>query len=218
MPKLIALIVILLLMTTGFYKLGAWQWGRMQERQAQIVAMEHERAQNRVSMTGVFDHNREVVLESQMRGREAGYRILTPLVIDRGVEVIVDRGWIKRSFQEGFLDAYKTQGVVTVEGVAVEPPTRHGWIVGPVEGVGAAPVLQFLDLSRIPTDDNHPRNMNHYVQADKNITPNVQAFLSPLPNAEKHREYALTWFSFAVINTIGGIILVYRLARKRKKA
>lgn len=215
MPKIIILIVTLLLMLSGFTRLGFWQLSRMHEKEAQIAVMQVERANQKITVSGTFDHSREVVLESQFRGRESGYRILTPLIMSAGQEVIVDRGWIPRSFTEDFLTAYKASGSVSVQGVKVVPPVRHGWIEGSIYGAGAATVLQFLDLTAIPRG-KYPRETGFYVQATEDITPQVDAFLTPLPDAARHGEYALTWFSFALITLIGGSVLVYRTLRTRR--
>ena len=47
--------------------------------------------------TGYFDTRHQILLADQVRGTQAGYHVWTPLVLDNGLRVMVDRGWVARS-------------------------------------------------------------------------------------------------------------------------
>ncbi|RJS94332.1 SURF1 family protein [Salinisphaera sp. Q1T1-3] len=46
---------------------------------------------------GRYDPHHQVLLADQVDGTRNGYRVWTPLVLDSGVRVMVDRGWIAKS-------------------------------------------------------------------------------------------------------------------------
>lgn len=94
--------------------LGMWQHDRheqRQERNARIEAhaaadpvpveevarpgesWESEAEWTRVTATGHYDPDHEVVVKFQQRGSSPGVDVVTPLVLDSGVAVLVDRGW-----------------------------------------------------------------------------------------------------------------------------
>lgn len=47
-----------------------------------------------VDASGHYDARRQILLDNQPRQRVPGYRVWTPLVLDAGGWVIVDRGWV----------------------------------------------------------------------------------------------------------------------------
>ena len=46
-----------------------------------------------VAASGHFDGERQVVLDNMTRGEQAGFRVLTPFLLDDGRLILVDRGW-----------------------------------------------------------------------------------------------------------------------------
>ena len=198
------LLVSFLLAEAVLLKLGFWQYHRMHERQAERAAYFATIDKRLTTVTGVFDTSREAVWESQDSPKgESGYRILTPLVNHAThTEVIVDRGWIERSFEPGFLAAYAPPaGEVSVTGLMKTPPTRHGWLKGPTEGRGAAHVIQFLDLSHIPPLAGVKR-LPTYLQARSATNPHVQAFLVVPVGGDQNQQYMYTWFGLALMLVI----------------
>lgn len=213
--KTLFLIVVLILAEALLLRLGYWQYGRMLEKEAEKQEFMTTLDARTKTYDGVFDHNREVVLESQQKGNEYGYRILTPLLTENA-EVIVDRGWVRRSFRPDFLDAYKTTGPVTVTGVERTPPAlKQTFLMGPIEGAGAegVRVLKVLKLDEIPEAEAY-RRQKDYLQATSQTHPNVDAFFVPPKGGAKHKEYMLTWWSLAVIFPL----LALGAFRRRRKA
>lgn len=47
-------------------------------------------------VSGRFQSERQILLSDQLNGTRTGYRIWTPLLLDTGVRVMVDRGWVAR--------------------------------------------------------------------------------------------------------------------------
>lgn len=51
----------------------------------------------RYIVSGHYDAAHQLLLSDQVRGTQNGYRVWTPLVLDSGVRVMVDRGWVPKS-------------------------------------------------------------------------------------------------------------------------
>ncbi|MES1924887.1 SURF1 family protein [Salinisphaera sp. T31B1] len=47
-------------------------------------------------VSGQYDRAHQIVLNDQVNGQALGYRIWTPVILDNGVRVMVDRGWVPR--------------------------------------------------------------------------------------------------------------------------
>lgn len=94
--------------------LGAWQLNRAEQKQALFddfaatdAAVELEggsagldslRRYAAVRATGAYLPQRQFLLDNMVQDGQAGYRVLTPLLLDPGRAVLVDRGWIPRDF------------------------------------------------------------------------------------------------------------------------
>jgi surfeit locus 1 family protein len=72
-----------------------------------------------VVASGVFDHSNQIAIRNQYVDGQYGFHLLTPLVLESGTAVLVDRGWIPaegNSTREGW-SRYDENGLITVEGV-----------------------------------------------------------------------------------------------------
>lgn len=170
----------------------------------------------RVLADGRFDPTREAVLESQLGpDGDPGYRIVTPLII--GVsEVLVDRGWVPREFTPNFLDKY-TPSHHQFTAVVRSFPTRHGWLQGPTENYGAAHTLVFFDPAAIPLKPGIER-LGYYLQASSKTHEHVEAFVTTPAESitpDRHRQYALTWFSCAALWLACGVYYAFSVLRVR---
>ena len=112
-PKWVAGHVIVVVATIAFLLLGFWQVDRNDEkhargprRQGRVRRRPRPRsvrpARNRlpgqrVEASGTYDADSEVLLRNRVRDGEGGYELLTPLVLDDGTAVVVDRGWVPRN-------------------------------------------------------------------------------------------------------------------------
>ena len=94
--------------------LGTWQVDRAGEKQAlfddfaaggEAVALEANsrgleelRRYAPVRAMGRYLADRQFLLDNMVAGGQAGYRVITPLLIAEGHAVLVDRGWLPRDF------------------------------------------------------------------------------------------------------------------------
>lgn len=68
--------------------------------------------------TGHYDTKHQLLLDDQIQGTQAGYRVWTPLILDSGVKIMVDRGWIERPEETGQVkpDPDAPDGKITIKG------------------------------------------------------------------------------------------------------
>lgn len=93
---------------------------------ADVVADEFD--YRRVTATGRFRHDREMLVGPRMRDGEQGYMVITPLEREggEGATVLVNRGWIKKSMRD---QARRPDGLpdgkVKVEGLLRKPWVKN---------------------------------------------------------------------------------------------
>ena len=202
-------------------RLGVWQMHRMEQKEAEKSAFMDSLDARTTTLKGHFDHSREVALESQQRRNDYGYRILTPFLTATR-EVIVDRGWVHRSFAPNYLERFrvsdgKNPDTITVTGVMRTPPElQQTFLKGPTESAGGegVRVLKYIKLDELPPHPTLPRAEN-YLQATSSPHPNVDAFYVPPEGGAQHKEYMLTWFGLAVVLPF---LLLIILRRRRRQA
>ncbi len=211
--------------------LGIWQLDRLKQRRAsnaQVTATQAmpplklpaqasendltEMQYRRVSATGTFDATHQVVLLNQYNDGQYGYHLLTPLILQGGQAVLVDRGWIppENSGSPSAWRKYDVPGTVTVEGII-----QLGATATAVFGAAADPTLTpgqtgldrwiYINLQRLAQQMPYPI-MPVYIEPD----PNANATDPPIPSQDQpdlsdgpHLSYAIQWFSFAAIMLVG---------------
>jgi cytochrome oxidase assembly protein ShyY1 len=151
-----------------------------------------------------------------VRDGQGGYDILTPLVLDDGTAVIVDRGWVERSqVDSGRSDLTPPSGPVTVRGtLGTTSPLQPDDTVDERNGRLALPRV---DVDRIRRDATHDLRNVYLTAQSQDPAPanNVPALPTPPPSDDvNHLEYAFQWFAFALIPLIGWPIVLWRISRK----
>ncbi len=211
--------------------LGTWQLQRLQwkdaliaERQAQstapamalpaVIGDPAALAFRRVRVTGRFLHARELYLTGRSHKRQIGVHVVTPLLLEDGRALLVDRGWVPMEKRdparraEGQLD-----GSVTLEGLLrlggwtgsawLRPENRSAentWIwVDPPAMTAAAGLEQPVTAL--------------YLAAGPAANPGGlpkggQTVVAP---RNDHLKYALTWFALA-----GALLVIFTLFHYRR--
>src|SRR5207244_3930590 len=111
-PRSLAVAVIVIAAAGACVRLGFWQLSRLEHKRRLNAAMQQALAQpptavtdprrlpdsllhRRVSVRGVFDERRQVLLVGRSHAGEPGVHVVTPLVSERdSIAVLVDRGWL----------------------------------------------------------------------------------------------------------------------------
>jgi surfeit locus 1 family protein len=196
--------------------LGVWQLYRLQWKEA-LIAERIERTTaaaialpgpdvdvsnleyRHVVATGEFLHDQETFLGARSLNGNAGYHLVTPLKLDDGRVLLIDRGWIpleRKSPDKRALG--EVPGQVTVDGVIRLKGTQN-WLVPDNRPdlnfffwADLAGIAQLKGLSNVET--------RYFVEAGPAKNPGGfpiggQTRID-LPN--DHLQYAITWFCLAV--------------------
>lgn len=206
-------------------KLGLWQLDRADEkRQLLAVYQQQENIPARplssiiggtlspyqkVIVKGVFDKEKYWLLDNKNREGQVGYEVLMPLITDSQT-LLVNRGWVKALPLREQLPTFTTPEVpVSIEGYVAKPSKNplinHG--KSDLSLLWPKRVLS-LDLAQAETALGKP--LLPWVVRINDESPG--AFVTQWPvistKPEKHRGYALQWFSMAlVLLVLYGVVL-----------
>ncbi len=169
---------------------------------------------------GTYLPEDEVLVRSRSLQGAPGAWVLTPLLIDDGTALVVNRGWIPASGPPTLpAGAEAPTGVVTVRGLLVQGDTRGSF--GPVDASGTRlATLARADLNRLQEQvdqDLFPLYLRLQQQAPT-ITPPPYPLPEPTRDEGPHLSYAGQWFLFTAIALIGYPLLIKRSARARQLA
>lgn len=170
-------------------------------------------------VSGHFEPDRQILLSDQLHGPRIGYRVWTPLVLDNGIRVMVDRGWIPRSAPgQARPDPPAPRERVQIEGFWVRfPQPALAWGTSADCGAGSWPrLLSYPDAATVrcqyatPLLNGllllNPNNAHGFVREwddEKDVVG-----LSPFA----HYAYASQWFLMALV--AGVIVIVVNLRRR----
>ncbi len=164
---------------------------------------------SRVRATGVFDHGREMLLDPRSFRGQPGAHVLTPLGLDGGGVLLVDRGWVPRVFRDpATRPAGQVAGRVEVIGILRTDGRKSDWIPDNQPDKGN---WYYVDIARMAARAGLAGVRPWFVEAGP--APNPGGWprgghtLTPLPN--NHLGYILTWYGLAVALAV--IYVIYHL-------
>lgn len=207
--------------------LGRWQLDRASEKQARQALYDARLGETPLTLTGsvpsadplIYRRVRasgrwlgeaQIFVDNQIRDARAGFHVITPLRLDDGSAVLVNRGWIARDHGYPRPPQVDTPaGRAEVSGIASRPPARY-LELSPhtVEGN----VWQNLSIERYGA---HARLalLPVVILADRPGEGLAPVRERPDAGVAKHHEYALTWFSLAITVLVLWIGLNLRRSR-----
>jgi surfeit locus 1 family protein len=222
-------------------RLGIWQLDRLDQRRAttahyvqmqaapplrlpgdagqDLTSMEY----HAVTATGRYDFSQQVALRNQAYHDEYGYHLLTPLVLDDGAAVLVDRGWIPAEGNDSPA-AWSTYDEVPEAGVSgiIRLSRAKAEVGGETDpplppGQTRLDTWFFPDIPRIQQQVSY-RLIPVYIQLNEDQS-DVQPPVPDQPDVDltegPHQSYAIQWFSFAAILFIGYPFYIRRHAREK---
>jgi surfeit locus 1 family protein len=183
-----------------------------------------------IDAVGHFDGQRVVLLDNRLRDGVAGYEVLTPLVIAAdGRALLVNRGWVAAPAHRDQLPQVVTpQGEVRVTGLAAIPSARFielragtddavRWQNWTLERAGERWGIELMPFAMLQTGqavaaDGVAGASRSASTSGRALEQDGLARVWPRPDVgiDKHRGYALQWFSFALIATVVWFVLSLR--------
>lgn len=162
-----------------------------------------------VRLAGRFLHDQEMYLAARSYRGQAGSHVVTPLVLDDGRTILVDRGWVPPNrIDPTARRAGQVQGAVTVEGL-LRP---GGWRGSPMFKPTNQPdqrLWVWPDLPEMATKAGLEQAVQTvYVAADAEANPGGYPIggQTQVTLSNNHLQYALTWYALAVV-----LLVIYLL-------
>ena len=198
---------------------------------------ERRLAFRRVTVTGRFAPEVELLLRNRAYQGRPGWHVLTPLVLGDPANgdgeangagdppaILVDRGWVPQPLDTPpVVDAAPPAGEVRLQGVLVpEQDPATGPLAGlapsdPEEGVLQRAFL--VDVERISQQLPYDLLPAYLVVTDMEPAPARDLPVPPeppAPGAAPHLAYAVQWFIFAAIGIIGYALLLRRRLQEQR--
>jgi cytochrome oxidase assembly protein ShyY1 len=173
-------------------------------------------AWTRVSVTGHYDEAHEVLARARTVNDDIGFEIVTPLVLDNGTAILIDRGWLPSP----------------ADGVSppVIPPAPTGSVTvdGRIHASESRPDAPQLFAGRVSVRRIAPASVasglpypiyGAYVTMDTQTPAKDPRFVGVSPdyeNSAMNAGYVAQWWSFAVLTLVGFVYLVIKEARIRQ--
>ena len=223
-PTLAALFFFVLTLS-----LGNWQSGRAdtkRELQARYDAAAREAPihvgsdlldrdsvlYRKLEVEGVFDDRQTILIDNRVLNGVAGYHVLTPLRIQGGgVSILVNRGWVATGRTRDQVPTPPSPaGVVSLEGMAVDPHTRY-FELADTEPQGR--VWQNLDFERYAKTRGLQLQPVLLLQTSEQADGLRRSWPRPDTGVESHVSYAFQWYSLAATLIVLWLIINTRRCR-----
>jgi surfeit locus 1 family protein len=203
--------------------LGLWQTRRAAEKDRLQATLDLRAAQpalgvpplpatadavalRRVTARGEYAERFGILLDNKVHRGRVGYEVVTPLRLAGGtVHVLVNRGWVAAGRTRDEVPAVPApRGPQTVEGVAVVPAAR---VYELAADVPRNAVWQHLVLERYRAWSG--LELAPFVLQQTNDAGDglAREWDRPDAGADRHRSYALQWFSLAALAVVLYVVL-----------
>jgi len=216
----LALTVIVAIVCVG---LGLWQWARREEAVSALQLIEQNYDTEPVDYAEAMGESREfdpadewlpVLLEGEYRSEDQllararprdgrpGFAVLTPLQLDDGSIVVIDRGWLPTGSAQDFPDVVPVAPTGNVEVIARLKPGEPT-----IAGRGApAGQVATINLPQIADLVGSEVEISAYGQLIREEPAPAQRPLPeqrPIRDEGPHLSYTFQWYVFALLAFIG---------------
>jgi surfeit locus 1 family protein len=222
-PTALGMHAIVLLVVAVLVSLGQWQVGRLQEaRSSNALLAERMQAApvdlvavarsgpldidalefRRVTATGTFLANEEVLQRNRIDRGRSGFDVLTPFDLGDGTTVLVRRGWVPSALDTPPVEeARPSEGLVTITGLVERSVPQPAFGArDPEDGV----LLRVFhpDTSRLDRQMSGsllPMVLRLDAETDDRAMTLPAAPSPPTLDQGSHLSYAVQWHLFAVL-------------------
>ncbi len=212
--------------------LGVWQLERREEKHALLDRIASRAAaapapieillatgddfaaHRQVTARGTFDHAKEVYVYAPRTDggpTRQGKKVVTPFALGSGGTILVDRGWVDEAWPSTNKTFPEPKGEVDVEGV-LRPSSLSRTFTPPADT--AKRMLFVRDSAAIARLAGVALKSQLILEA-ANRLGNPEPLSTKLDIPDNHLNYALTWFSLALVLLV--IYLRYHYVRGRLK-
>ncbi len=225
MSRILPALAVLLLLPL-FIALGVWQLHRAAEKE-RLAALYAQRAQEppldriageglpyrRVVLAGRFDPHRLIFLDNQVHQGRPGFHVLTPFQVEGSKRwLLVNRGWVPQGMSREVLPPVETPRQPVEIAGTLRPPPKGGILLGEMDTPGWPKVVQRIDLKRLSGQLGRPLEPL-VVYLDPQSPYGFVRDWPPLDTgADRHRAYALQWFTMAA-----ALLVLYGVFALRRK-
>lgn len=222
-PRWLGLALFAAVLATVSIQLGNWQFDRREERRANnelirehlglspvaldaVSSVGGRLSKNSewipVTVSGTYAPELEFTVKYQVRNRQAGVEVVTPLKVDSGGVVLINRGWMP--------SANTTQRPENIDPPPTGPVTLTGWLRTNSGAEGGAIRVSEGQVRAISTEgvrdwvgqDMYPG----YIDLQNQIPPSdssLQSRPDPDLSGGPHFFYGLQWYFFAGLAIFG---------------
>ena len=215
---------VLILIALGIWQVQRLHWkeGLIAQRDAAVAAPPIAPPQSfdaarslefhHIVAEGVFRNDKELYLAASSDSGEAGYQVVTPLVMSDGRTMFVNRGFVPSELKDPSKRAAgELTGTQRVVGLLRLPSQTKPSFFLP-DNRPDLNLWFWVDLPAMAKAAGVADPVPFYVDADK--TPNPGGWpkggITRLDLPNDHLQYAITWFSLAV-----ALIVIYVLYHRR---
>jgi surfeit locus 1 family protein len=209
--------------------LGRWQLSRAAQKEALQAAMDSQQSNfvvdvaalrgtidatplvhQRALLKGTWVPERTVYLDNRQMNARVGFFVMTPLQLDGGGAILVQRGWVPRHFDNrNALPAVITPaGNVQVEGHIAPPPSKLYEPGSP----SAGPIRQNVDLVEFAAESGLallPVTLQQTGAASEGV---LREWPAVNLGVDKHYGYAFQWFGLSAL--IASLYLWFQIIRR----
>lgn len=226
LPTLIVLPVLALLLALGFWQLDRREWkhdliATLEEREAASPVALPEPVEpaalefSRVALTGELLHERELYWTARTRDGVSGYHVLTPMRLEDGREVILDRGWLapgdlERAGRQEALPEGEVTVVASVRSGGWDGPGWASWLRPVNDPDGNRWLWPDLEAMADVTGLERPVTEAYFIAEPGELPSPPLALGSGIELRDNHLQYAVFWFTMA-----GALLLIYVLFHRR---
>lgn len=232
-PRWIAFTLAIVAVMALMLAAARWQWHRHQDRQDRNEVIDARRSEppvpvesvlglsgfdadrdewRAVQATGTYLADGQVTIANRSYQGQGGEHVVTPLLLDNGQVLLVNRGWIAPTAPA----PAPPPGTIEILGRLRPSQTRGSF--GPADpNEGVLTRLARVDVQRIAQQLDAPV-LDAYVEL-VGATPAPDAddpalVLAPEPGSGPHLSYAAQWLIFTACAAVGWGIVVRRTARQ----
>ena len=166
-----------------------------------------------VQVVGEYLDDKTVVVVNRSQGGFSGKDPLTPLVLDNGTLVLINRGFLPLATQV----AIAPRGRVELIGrVRISETRRHGRLSDPVSGILREVINIDLDrLSKQMPTPLAPIYVEMFASKPEDSIL-LSQIASPVLSSGSHLSYTVQWFMFSIFVVFGWVVVVRRKLKAPK--